>query len=186
MERLKFEWTIPNVLSLVRIALLPLFAVLYFQNQVLWAMLVLAFSGLTDLFDGMIARRFNQITEVGKLLDPLADKLTQVTVLVCLMVRNTALIPLVAICFVKEILQIVGAWILLTKNATVRGAKWFGKVYTFVFYAAMLLIVVWPTMPPFVLTVITVLVAALMVFALVKYAKVYLDVRRAAKKDESK
>ncbi len=178
MECLTFVWNIPNVLSLVRLGLLPVFAVLYFNDQLEWAVVVLLLSGLTDLLDGVIARRFNQITKIGKLLDPFADKLTQVTVLLCLLVRYRALIPLAIICLIKEALQAIGGWILFSKNAVIRGSKWFGKVSTFLFYAVMLLIVVWDDMPPAVLASLIVLVAATMVFSFFKYMMIYLKLRK--------
>lgn len=180
MERLKFVWNIPNVLSLVRIVLLPIFIVLYFNDLLTWALIVLLFSGLTDLFDGVIARRCNQITEIGKLLDPVADKLTQITVLLCLVVRYTALIPLAVICLIKEVLQAIGGWILLSKNSTIRGSKWFGKIATFLFYAVMLLIVFWTDMPTSVLAVLIVLVASTMLFSFFKYLQLYFKLRKEA------
>ncbi len=180
MERLKFVWNIPNALSLLRIVLLPIFTVLYFNDLLTWALLVLLLSGLTDLFDGVIARRCNQITEIGKLLDPVADKLTQITVLLCLVVRYTALVPLAVICLIKEVLQAIGGWILLSKNSTIRGSKWFGKISTFLFYAVMLLIVLWADMPPSVLTVLILLVAATMLFSFFKYLQLYFKLRRDA------
>ncbi|MBE6793126.1 MAG: CDP-alcohol phosphatidyltransferase family protein, partial [Ruminococcaceae bacterium] len=76
--KFRFEWTIPNLLSLVRIALIPLFAWLYLSDYLWWSVAVLVLSGATDWFDGVIARKFNQISEAGKYLDPAADKLTQV------------------------------------------------------------------------------------------------------------
>lgn len=178
MERLKFVWNIPNVLSLLRIVLLPIFVVFYFNDLLAWALVVLLLSGLTDLFDGVIARRCNQITEIGKLLDPVADKLTQITVLMCLVVRYTALIPLAIICLIKEVLQTIGGWILLSKNATIRGSKWFGKVATFLFYAVMLLIVLWADMPQSILVVLIVLVAATMLFSFFKYLQLYFKLRK--------
>ena len=76
--------TVPNLLSLIRIILIPVFGVLFYHEHVLAAVIVLAVSGLTDLFDGKIARRFNQVSELGKILDPIADKLTQMTIAVVL------------------------------------------------------------------------------------------------------
>lgn len=178
MERLKFVWNIPNVLSLVRIALLPVFVVLYFNDLLTWAVAMLLLSGLTDLFDGVIARRCNQITEIGKLLDPVADKLTQITVLLCLVVGYPELIPLAVICLTKEVLQAIGGWILLSKNETIRGSKWFGKVSTFLFYSVMLLIVVWADMPSVVLGILIVLVAATMLFSFFKYMIIYFKLRK--------
>ncbi len=178
MKRLTFVWNIPNVLSLVRLLLLPVFAVVYLNDEVYWALAVLVLSGLTDLFDGVIARRFNQITEIGKLLDPVADKLTQIVVLVCLTVRHPSLIPIFVICLVKEVLQVIGGWILFSRNEIIRGSKWFGKISTFTFYIAMLMIAFWETMPSWVLTVLIVLVAVTMLFSFVMYLNVYFKLRR--------
>lgn len=104
----KFVWNIPNALSIFRLVLLPVFAVLILVVErdaelPLWSFGVLVLSGVTDSLDGIIARRFHQITDFGKLMDPVADKITQVTVVICLAVRYTVLIPLVVICLVKEL-----------------------------------------------------------------------------------
>ena len=109
----KFVWNIPNALSIFRLVLLPVFAVLILVVErdaelPLWSFGVLVLSGVTDSLDGIIARRFHQITDFGKLMDPVADKITQVTVVICLAVRYTVLIPLVVICLVKELIQAVG------------------------------------------------------------------------------
>lgn len=178
MKHLQFVWNIPNVLSLVRLALLPVFAVVYLSGALYWSLFVLALSGLTDLLDGVIARKFNQITEIGKLLDPFADKITQVTVLICLTIRNVALIPLFIICFIKELLQAIGGWILLSRNEIIRGSKWFGKVSTFTFYIAMLVIALWPDMPEWLLITLIALVAVTMLFSFFMYMSVYFKLRR--------
>ena len=73
-------WTIPNIISFIRILLIPVFGVLFYKGELLWALLILAFSGLTDFFDGKLARKLNQVSELGKMLDPIADKLTQATI----------------------------------------------------------------------------------------------------------
>lgn len=178
MGRLKFVWNIPNVLSLVRLALLPVFAVLYLNNHLEWSLFALALSGLTDLFDGMIARKYNQITEIGKLLDPFADKLTQIVVLVCLTIRNPKLTVLVIICFAKELLQAIGGWILFSRKEIIRGSKWFGKVSTFTFYIVMLAIALWQGMPPWLMMTLIALVAATMVFSFFMYLAIYFQLRR--------
>ena len=79
-------FTIPNLLSVIRIALIPVFAVMYLNGNQLLAIAILAVSGLTDLFDGKIARRFNQVSALGKILDPVADKLTQITIAIILFI----------------------------------------------------------------------------------------------------
>lgn len=183
MLNLKWTWTIPNILSLVRIALLPVFAVLYLKSDaqpmlLWWAGGVLVLSGLTDLFDGAIARRFNQISEVGKLLDPLADKLTQVTVVACLSTRFSELIWLVVLCVLKELAQAIGGFLLLRRGDTVRGARWFGKVSTVVFYSAMAAIVLFPNQPRWLLIGLVVLVSVLMLVAFFGYLQTFLGARR--------
>ena len=77
-------WTIPNLLSALRIIMVPIIAVLFLKGETVWAVVVLALSGHSDFFDGKIARRFNQISALGKILDPIADKLTQITLAVVL------------------------------------------------------------------------------------------------------
>jgi len=200
--QLKWQWTIPNILSLIRIALIPVFAVLYIYSDenpdlLAWSIGVLALSGATDLFDGYIARRFNQITEIGKVLDPVADKLTQVTVMLCLAINNPRLFPLFGICFVKELLQSIGAALLMfRKKADAQPARWYGKVATFVFYFCMALFVAFPldgnepllfglTMPLWLFITLAVIVAAFMIFAFIHYAQVYLQVSRDVKERQA-
>ena len=164
----KFVWNIPNALSIVRLLLLPVFVVLILvverdADVPVWSFVVLVLSGVTDSLDGIIARRFNQITDIGKLLDPVADKITQVTVVICL---------------IKELIQAAGGYILLRRGEKIQGARWFGKVSTFVFYGAMALIVLLPDMPNWVRIGLVVLVAALMLFSFIKYMMMFLHLRR--------
>ncbi len=143
MYNIQWKWNIPNALSLLRLILIPCFITLYFLDWKLWAFIALLISGVTDCLDGFIARRLGQITDCGKLLDPLADKLTQVTVVVCLTTTYIEILPLTIICFVKELCQGIGGLILLRNRCEVRGAKWFGKASTVIFYVCMLVIVLW-------------------------------------------
>ena len=194
----KWVWTVPNVLSLFRIVLIPVFAALYIlsaQQPVLlpWSVGVLAVSGLTDLLDGLIARKFHQISEIGKLLDPIADKLTQVAVLVCMAVHLPRLWPLVGLCFVKESLQAVGVGLLLFRQkSAVQAARWYGKVSTFVFYFAMALFVIFPPepheplllgwhMPVWMFVALAAVVAVCMIYAFVQYARIYAKILKESK-----
>ena len=101
--------TIPNALSVVRILLIPLFAYLYFKGHYAFAAIVLTVSGLTDVVDGFIARTFNMISTLGKILDPFADKLTQLVVVLCLAIRHNILIPLLVVFYAKELLMLSGS-----------------------------------------------------------------------------
>lgn len=140
---IEWKWNVPNALSVLRIGLVPVFMVLYLSHKDMWAFSVLLLSGLTDVLDGMIARRFHQITDCGKLLDPLSDKLTQVAVVLSLTTRFGELLPLAVLCLIKESCQAVGGILLLKNNSAVRGSKWFGKLSTVVFYVCMLVLVLW-------------------------------------------
>ena len=178
----EWKWNIPNIISLVRIGLVPVFILLYLLHLDAWAFGVLLFSGLTDCLDGFIARRFNLITDCGKLLDPLSDKLTQVAVVICLTTRYTELLPLTVLCFAKELSQGIGGILLLRKNVRTQGAKWFGKVSTVLFYACMLVIVLWynPLVQsaPWVLYALAGLVGISMLIAFLGYLRLFLQMRR--------
>lgn len=172
-----WKWNIPNALSLVRILLVPVFVVLYVSDWASdrWAFGVLLASGVTDVLDGFIARHFNQITECGKLLDPLSDKLTQIAVVVALTTRYAELLPLAILCFIKELSQGIGGVILLKKGAAVRGSKWFGKVSTVVFYGSMLILVLWHDSLPMQVDVgLVILAGVCMLFAFVGYLREFI------------
>lgn len=180
--RIKWEWTIPNLLSILRLLLLPVFVTLYLMSDtrpelLYWALGILVLSGLTDLFDGIIARHFHQISDMGKLLDPLADKLTQIAVVLSLAIRHKEMIPLLVICVLKEAAQAIGGMFLLRRGERIQGAKWYGKVSTFVFYGVMALILFIP-MPQWLFIGLITLVAVLMLFAFYNYVRVFLTLRR--------
>ncbi|MBQ2694352.1 MAG: CDP-alcohol phosphatidyltransferase family protein [Clostridia bacterium] len=140
--------TIPNLLSLIRIALIPVFAVLFNDGSYLWAVIVLAISGLTDFFDGKIARKFNQISALGKLLDPIADKLSQITIAVVFYlafsnssdetVKTFSWIFLIFL--VKEAVMVVGGAIMIAFGLKPVAAEMPGKIATFAFYVIMCVI----------------------------------------------
>jgi cardiolipin synthase len=182
---IQWKWTIPNVLSLIRIAILPLFVVLYLtgtqmdnERMQYVAFVLLVVSGLTDLFDGWIARRFNQMSEIGKLLDPIADKLTQVAVMFCLATQYKEFLPLLFICMIKESLQGLGGLIVLSRGAEMRPSRWYGKVSTAVFYIAVATIVLWKDMPSQLLLALVILVGLMMLFAFVRYLLLFLSIRK--------
>ena len=183
MTKIKWEWTIPNVLSLFRLALIPAIVATYLTDRPIWVpALLLALSGLTDLFDGAIARHFNQISEIGKLLDPIADKLTQVAVIVSLAIKIPPWRWLVGIVFLKELLQGIGGLLLLRTDVKVHAAEWFGKISTVLFYVVMVAIVVFPEMPQALLYTLIVLVALAMIAAFAGYCRTFCRLRSDAKK----
>lgn len=136
-------WTIPNLLSVIRIALIPVFAVLFVKGHVLAACIVIAVAALTDLFDGKIARKFNQVSALGKILDPIADKLSQMAIVIVLIFtyRDDSIKYLFAFFIVKEVLMLIGGAVLLSKGMRPTAAEMWGKVATTVFYIVMIFII---------------------------------------------
>ncbi len=179
--------TVPNLLSLIRILLIPVFGVLFYNGEALWAVVVLVLSGLTDLFDGKIARRFNQISELGKILDPVADKLTQITIAVVIfLVLDKSQDPTmqwfkwVFLFFLfKELVMILGGAVMLAIGLRPGAAEIYGKVATFVFYGVMVVVLAfgpeigalreWFTLPTPVMIVLVIISAALTFVALLSY-----------------
>ena len=142
--------TIPNLLSLFRLILIPVYVYIYLNAaetyQYVIAGSVLAVSCLTDMVDGKIARRYNMITTVGKILDPLADKLTQLTLTVCLSLKHPVLYPVLVLFVVKEAFQLVMGIIYLRKGKMLPGALMAGKVCTTVLFVSLLTLVLFTDM----------------------------------------
>ena len=134
--------TIPNWLSFIRIALIPVFAVLFVQGHQLVAVIVMICAALTDLFDGKIARKFNQVSNLGKILDPIADKLSQMAIVIVLLYTywENPIKYLFFFLIVKEVLMLLGGALLLSKGMRPTAAEIWGKVATNVFYIAMIII----------------------------------------------
>ena len=175
-----WKWNIPNVLSLVRIALIPVFMGLYFSHRDGWAFAALLLSGLTDAVDGWIARRFDQITDCGKLLDPLSDKLTQVAVVIAVATRYAELWPLAALCFIKETCQAIGGIVMLKRKCEVHGSLWFGKVSTAVFYGSMLALVLF-SLPDWARWLLVAAAGVCMLMAFVGYLRIFIQISREDK-----
>lgn len=134
--------TIPNWLSFIRIALIPVFAVLFVQGHQLVAVIVMICAALTDLFDGKIARKFNQVSNLGKILDPIADKLSQMAIVIVLLYTywENPIKYLFFFFIVKEVLMLLGGALLLSKGMRPTAAEIWGKVATNVFYIVMIII----------------------------------------------
>lgn len=136
--------TIPNILSFFRICLVPLIVWLYIGvNHYRWAGYVLLLSGATDIVDGFIARRFHMISNLGKVLDPVADKLTQAVTLVCLMIRFPLMIFPFILLVIKEIFMAVSGLLIIKRVGVVFGANWHGKVATCLLYTMIFCHIFW-------------------------------------------
>lgn len=141
--------TIPNLISLIRICLIPVIAVLYYNNYIWWTVFVIFISGLSDAVDGKIARKFNQVSAIGKLLDPVADKLTIFALAIVLFLKfkeaqseaMQAFAWVFLLFIAKDIIMILGSVVLIALGTRPVAAEIWGKLATFVFYAVMVVII---------------------------------------------
>ncbi len=134
---------IPNILSLFRLFLVPIFTyVLVVKDNFLVAGILLIISGITDCCDGYIARKFNMITNLGKILDPLADKLTQLMTVVCLAIKGYDIMWFfAAFLFIKDLALLIGGLLLYKKIDGMVSSNIFGKLATFIFYVAVIILI---------------------------------------------
>ena len=135
--------TIPNWMCFVRIALIPVFTVMFIKGMYIPAFIVMIVAALTDVFDGKIARKFNMVSNLGKMLDPIADKLSQMAIVIILIVKfwDGYLKYILFLFIVKELLMIIGGAVLLSKGMRPVAAEVWGKVATVVFYTFMIIII---------------------------------------------
>lgn len=127
---------VPNILTMCRFALIPFIFGAIINNDYMAAFVFLTISGLTDILDGFIARKFNFITNFGKLIDPLADKATQISTLIALLFAKIIPDWILIVVFIKEAIMIAGASFLYGKQLVV-SSRWYGKLATVVFYIAI-------------------------------------------------
>ena len=128
---------IPNILTLIRFILIPFIYTSVLSKHYLTALIIFTVSALTDVLDGYIARKFNYITDIGKLIDPLADKLTQISLLLSLAFLKILPWWIFSIVFVKELILVISASVLYSKKDVVVYSKWYGKLATTLFYLAI-------------------------------------------------
>lgn len=190
-KTVKDAFNIPNILCYIRILLIPLFSYYlllpldkYPHAGYMAAGLVLL-SGITDMLDGFIARRFNMITEWGKALDPIADKLTQFAIAVCLSIKIRGFIILVILVLVKELFMGVCCLFFLRKNQKLDGAMWFGKVSTAVFYIVIFVLLVFP-IQVIAKTVLISISAGFMLLSLALYTREFYRMSKLLPKKGSK
>ena len=170
-------FSIPNLLSFFRLALIPVYAYIYLNatqmHQYVLAGTIMAVSCLTDMIDGKIARHFNMITTVGKILDPIADKMTQFTLTLCLSLEYPVLMPVLALFVVKEAFQLIAGIFFLRKGRMLPGALMTGKVCTTVLFISLIALVLFPEMNPAVVNVIALTDGVFLAISFVSYVLAY-------------
>lgn len=171
-------FTIPNLLSLFRLLLIPLYVTLYLHAQKFWDYVfsasILAVSCLTDMIDGKIARKFNMVSNLGIILDPVADKATQGTLMICLAIEHPVLWALMVLFAVKESFQIFAGWMCMRKGKMMKGALFSGKLCTVVLFLSLIILVLLHNLiTPVVVYVITAIDGVFMTIAFVHYVIAY-------------
>lgn len=170
-------WTIPNILSMFRLLLIPVYLRIYIHadssEDYAVAAAVLAVSCLTDLVDGKIARKFNMISNVGKVLDPLADKLTQLGLIICLSTRRKALKYLLVIFLIKEFWQLFAMIGAMRHGKALNGALWSGKVSTTVLFIGLGVMFLFPNLSERTVNIISGICLTFLLYAFGDYALAY-------------
>lgn len=166
---------IPNILTTLRFFMIPFYIGIFAHESdyKLWSAVIFMLASATDVLDGYIARKYNLTTKWGQLMDPLADKLMQITVIVSMLITSRIPLWFVILSAAKEGLMILGGIFLFTKKTYVR-SNIFGKLNTVVLFAALCLLLVCPQINPVLKTIILALSITLSIFAMVTYTYSYL------------
>ena len=163
--------TIPNILSFFRLALIPLIVWLYLNEYYYWSIAALILSGATDVIDGWVARHFNMVSDVGKALDPVADKLTQIAALLCLAINFKSMAILLVIHVIKEIIMAAFGIAVIKKTGSTYSANWHGKLTTCLLYTTVIIHIFWPNIPSVLSFILVGMCILIMLFSLVMYSR---------------
>lgn len=182
-------FTIPNILSFMRILLIIPFMIMFLYEKYVAAAIMIGVSGLTDCCDGFLARKLHQVSEFGKLLDPIADKLTLLAVGVAICIMSPEIITIMVILIIKDILMIIGASALVKNKIKPPQARWYGKLGTMLFYLSVCVIVVLKIADiqiPYLSIILLSITAVSMIFALVKYFLLFLELLKNTEENQVK
>ena len=174
--------TVPNLITYVRFLLVPPFIYFFLKENYIAAGIMIGLSGLSDCFDGFFARRLNQVTSLGKILDPIADKVTLISVAVCMVIYMPSILPIMLVLVGKEFLMLLGGFVLLLRKMSPPPANIFGKIATLVFYFVICLIIFVnivtgkENMPLIIAGLIV--VAVTMIIALVQYTVMFVKLNK--------
>lgn len=171
--RKKDLFTIPNILTYIRLALIPVIVIVYLnaksEKDFYIATFILAICAFTDSLDGYIARHYNQVTDIGKIMDPVADKAMQAAILLCLLSRIQGILPIFILFAIKEITMGIACLYLLKTGRKVGGAKWFGKVCTLVLDIVMVILFAFPRLDISILHLLLGICMVFLIFSFVMY-----------------
>lgn len=179
-------FSIPNLMGYFRIILAAVYMFLFYNSLdggAYWPVIaVIVLSGFTDFLDGKVARKFNMVTDWGKMLDPIADKITIGVIIISLSLKYKIVIAMIVLYVIKEGYMAVIGMILIKKGHKIEGAKWYGKLCTFGTYVILILLLLLPKMSMTAINVLIILNMAIMVFTLVNYMVYHAKFLKADKK----
>lgn len=177
-------FTIPNLLSLFRILLIPVIVWLYSVEKNYYAAIgVILLSGASDILDGWVARKFHMVSDFGKIIDPIADKLTQAALLLCLLSKYQLMWVVIGVFAVREVTMMIMGLVSIQKSDVVNSAQWYGKLNTVVLYSVMMALIVFPNIPVPVANGLLILCCIMIVISLVLYARFYIRFLREKRRD---
>ena len=178
--RKSIYFNIPNLMGYLRLVLIPVFLILYTRAETqgdYWvSFCVLAISFLTDFFDGMIARKLDMVTDFGKALDPVADKLTQGALAIAILSRYPTMLYFLILFIIKEIYMVAMGLYLIKKGKGVNGAQWYGKVCTAVVDICSLVLLIFTDMPYFAGCIMIAVMIGVVILALVGYIRFHISI----------
>lgn len=190
IESITKNLTVPNALSLMRIIIIVPFVMAVLSDDYMTGVSILIISALTDFLDGVIARKFDQVTELGKMLDPTADKITLTAVMVCVGIKFPEVFPFMIVLIAKEIVMLIAGAVLIFLKQTPPAAKWYGKVATVMFYVSIILIIGLKAFLNYsndvFNKVLMCLVVASMFYAVLRYGQVFFETIKNRKAGVSK
>ena len=182
-------YSLPNILTYIRILLVPLFVILYLNAETwkdhAWVTFIVMLSAGTDIIDGYIARKWNMITDWGKIIDPIADKLMQGAMMICVTINYHWVLLLILVYATKELVSLALSGYLFKKGKNIDGARWYGKVCTVVLYAVMLAFIIIPHIPAQIYGIMIGVSATFMVLAFAMYMNDYITLYVELKKEQA-
>jgi cardiolipin synthase len=178
----KKNFTIPNILSGFRIVLAFLYLMVFMSREITSKREILAVilivSAVTDWLDGNIARKFHMVSDLGKVLDPIADKLTQGVLLICLLMKYQMAKYVMCLFVIKESYTgILGIKIIMDTGRN-EGAMWYGKVSTAVFYTVMIVLALFPNIPQNMGEILLIVCGIFLLLSFILYARRYHEIRK--------
>ncbi len=175
--------TIPNLLSLLRLLMIPVFASLYLKSKDYYAAAaVIVLSGVTDVADGIIARKCGMVSDLGKILDPAADKLTQAAVMICLSSRHRLLVALIVVFVLREISLVFFGYRTLKRLDSVNSSQWHGKLSTAALHLVFLVLILFPQLPDAASSIMISACGGLVLLSFFLYIRFYIRLLRDANK----